>query len=135
MLEGNYSAGMTGQYPEHPVRGQRWQTVISVFPDWEQRILLYAEHARELLAEDSAISERLERARDRANDDAKRRLQILRLQIDRADDTVVREMLEATREGEQELLDAIKHGLKEPRIQMIAAGAYVLGSEKIDVVE
>lgn len=135
MLEGNYSAGMTRQYPEHPVRGQRWQTVISVFPDWEQRILQYAEHARELLAEDSAISERLERARDRANDDAKRRLQILRLQIDRADDTVVREMLEATREGEQELLDAIKHGLKEPRIQMIAAGAYVLGSEKIDVVE
>ena len=40
--------------------------------------------------------------------------------------------MQATREREQELLDAIEQGLEEPRVQMIAAGAYLLASDEID---
>jgi hypothetical protein len=44
---------------------------------------------------------------------------------------VVEEVLEATREREMEILEAVEHGLEEPRVQMIAAGAYVLANEEI----
>ncbi|SVD66058.1 uncharacterized protein METZ01_LOCUS418912, partial [marine metagenome] len=101
----------------------------------EEQVRRCADHARELLAEElteeSMVGERLAGALDRARGDAKRRLQILRLQIERTDDVVVEEVLKATREREIEILEAVEHGLEEPRVQMIAAGAYVLASEEI----
>ncbi len=132
MLEGEDQERDWRNHPEYPVRGARWRLVISLFPDWEQQIAQCAGHARELLTEESVIEEGLQRARDRARDDAKRRLQILRLQFDRTDDAVVEEVLQATRGREQELLDAVERGLEEPRVQMIAAGAYVLATDEID---
>jgi predicted transcriptional regulator len=85
----------------------------------------------EELIEESMVGEKLAWALDRARGDAKRRLQILRLQIERTDDVVVEEVLETTREREIEILEAVDHGLEEPRVQMIAAGAYVLANQEI----
>lgn len=134
-LEGDDEERDYRRYKEYPVRGARWRTVIELFPDWEEQVLRCADHARELLdeelAQESVVGESLAGALDRARDDAKRRLQILRLQIERTDDVVVEEVLEATREREIEILEAVERGLEEPRVQMIAAGAYVLANEEI----
>jgi ATP-dependent helicase HepA len=134
-LEGDDKERDWRNQPEYPVRGAHWRTVIELFPNWEEQVLRCADHARELLAEEfaeeSVVGERLAGALDRARGDAKRRLQILRLQIERTDDVVVEEVLEATREREMEILEAVEHGLEEPRVQMIAAGAYVLANEEI----
>ena len=134
-LEGDDEERDYRHYKEYPVRGARWRTVIELFPDWEEQVRRCADHARELLdeelIEESMVGEKLAWALDRARGDAKRRLQILRLQIERTDDVVVEEVLQTTREREIEILEAVDHGLEEPRVQMIAAGAYVLANQEI----